>query len=50
MNILKGWDASGDKDLAFKKKVEKALDKLYKGVRVGRYGQIQGTHSQGIRF
>ncbi|KAH8150877.1 uncharacterized protein LAJ45_05059 [Morchella importuna] len=41
MNVLKGWDASGDKDLAFKKRVEDALSKLYTGIRVGRYGQIQ---------
>jgi alpha-L-fucosidase 2 len=45
MNVLKGWDASGDKDLAFKKRVEDALGKLYMGVRVGRYGQIQGRET-----
>lgn len=43
MNVLKGWDASGDNDLAFKKKVESSLSKIYSGIRVGRYGQIQGT-------
>lgn len=40
-NILKGWAASGDTDLAFKKKVETTLSKMDTGVHVGRYGQIQ---------
>lgn len=43
MNVLKGWDASGDQDLVFKKKIQNTLDKIYSGIRVGRYGQIQGT-------
>lgn len=42
MNVLKGWDASGDQDLMFKQKIHNALDKIYSGIRVGRYGQIQG--------
>lgn len=41
-NILKGWEASGDSDITFKKRVEDALEKLDSGVHVGRYGQIQG--------
>lgn len=42
MNVLKGWDASGDQDLVFKQNIQTALDKIYSGIRVGRYGQIQG--------
>lgn len=49
MNVLKGWDASGDKDLVFKKKIQSALDRIYSGIRVGRYGQIQGIFEFGFQ-
>lgn len=49
MNVLKGWDASGDQDLVFKKKIQNALDRIYSGIRVGRYGQIQGTFEFGYQ-
>lgn len=40
-HIIKGWEISGDTDLAFKKRVESTLKKMDKGIHIGRYGQIQ---------
>lgn len=41
-HIIKDWDASGDKDTAFLKRVKESYSKLDPGVHVGSWGQIQG--------
>lgn len=41
-HVIKGWEASGDNDEAFLKRVKATFAKTYQGVRVGSWGQIQG--------
>jgi hypothetical protein len=41
-HIIKDWDASGDKDESFLKRLKESYSKLDPGVRVGSWGQIQG--------
>lgn len=41
-HVLKGWEASGDTDECFLRRVKDAYEKVYQGVRVGSWGQIQG--------
>ncbi|KAL7806846.1 glycoside hydrolase family 95 protein [Trichoderma aethiopicum] len=40
-HIIKDWDAAGDKDTAFLKRVKESYSKLDPGVHVGSWGQIQ---------
>lgn len=40
-HILRGWDASGDTDTAFRSQVQDMLGKLDDGVHVGSWGQLQ---------
>ncbi|KAL6796672.1 glycoside hydrolase family 95 protein [Trichoderma sp. SZMC 28012] len=40
-HIIKDWDASGDTDTAFLKRVKESYSKLDPGVHVGSWGQIQ---------
>ncbi|CAL5867505.1 uncharacterized protein PFLUO_LOCUS1724 [Penicillium psychrofluorescens] len=40
-HVLKGWEASGDTDECFLRRVKDAYEKVYQGVRVGSWGQIQ---------
>lgn len=41
-HIIKDWDAAGDKDESFLKRLKESYSKLDPGVRVGSWGQIQG--------
>ncbi|ETR98680.1 hypothetical protein M419DRAFT_38400 [Trichoderma reesei RUT C-30] len=41
-HIIKDWDAAGDKDTTFLKRVKASYSRLDPGVHVGSWGQIQG--------
>lgn len=41
-HIIKDWNASGDKDESFLKRLKESYTKLDPGVHVGSWGQIQG--------
>lgn len=40
-HILRGWESSGDTDMAFRSQVQDKLAKLDDGVHVGSWGQLQ---------
>lgn len=47
-NIRKLYAASGDDDDDFLDAVNAILAKLYDGIRVGNWGQLQGRFQQGL--
>jgi hypothetical protein len=46
MNIVKDWEYAGDTDEKFLTSVQTFLTKLYDGIRIGSWGQFQGSYSQ----
>ncbi|CAE7142286.1 unnamed protein product [Rhizoctonia solani] len=49
-SVEKGFDASGDTDVAFLDEVRAKKARLYKGVKIGSFGQLQGTTLGSIKI
>jgi hypothetical protein len=49
-DVLKGAPLAGEKDTAFLEEVKTKVAKMDRGIRVGSWGQLQGSYSSRAFF